>query len=168
MGDDHSRRIVGVKVMFEYRFKTRSAEETQHLAKLLATQLRSGDVLAMVGDLAAGKTTFTQGLTQHFDVAEYALSPTFTYINEYHGETQDIIHIDAYRLNTGEELISMGIWEYFESDAIIIIEWADIVASAIPPDSFSLIFKHGADDEQVREILMHSPREMDFPDDYCM
>lgn len=145
-----------------YRLSTHSPEETQAVAKKLAAQLSAGDVLAMIGNLASGKTTFTQGLTSHYEVTEYALSPTFTYINEYHGKELDIIHIDAYRLNTGEELISMGIWEYYESNSIIIIEWADIVASAIPEDAFGLSFRAIEGEESGREILINSPRKLDL------
>ncbi|MEA3287503.1 MAG: tRNA (adenosine(37)-N6)-threonylcarbamoyltransferase complex ATPase subunit type 1 TsaE [Candidatus Marinimicrobia bacterium] len=144
-----------------YHFKTQSAAETQMLAKRIAAQLKPGDVLAMSGDLASGKTTFTQGLTAYFEVEEYTLSPTFTYINEYHGKDQDIVHIDAYRLSTGAELISMGIWEYYESGAIIIIEWADIVADAIPADAIGLRFRHVGESGDEREILINSPRVLE-------
>jgi len=148
--------------MHKYQIKTNSAIETQKLAARLAEQLRSGDILAMSGDLASGKTTFTQGLTAYFEVEEYTLSPTFTYINEYHGKTQDVIHIDAYRLNRGEELIGMGIWDYYESGAIVVIEWADIVADAIPEDAFGLSFRRADDDDNKREILIDAPRELDL------
>ena len=148
--------------MHQYRFQTHDPEETHLLAKKLAAQLVSGDILAMSGNLASGKTTFTQGLTAFFDIKEYALSPTFTYINEYHGENQDIIHIDAYRLNSGQELISMGIWDYYESGAIVIIEWADIVAGAIPEDALGLSFRAIEGEENGREILIHSPRILEL------
>jgi tRNA threonylcarbamoyladenosine biosynthesis protein TsaE len=148
--------------MHQYLCKTYSPEETSQLAKKLASQLEPGDILAMTGNLASGKTTFTQGLTTFFDIKEYALSPTFTYINEYHGSRHDIIHIDAYRLNSGEELISMGIWEYFESGAIVIIEWADIVAGAIPEDAIGLSFRVIEGEENGREILIHSPRKLEL------
>ena len=149
-------------MIHQYFFQTHSPEETSQLAQNLAAQLEPGDILAMSGNLASGKTTFTQGLTSFFDIKEYALSPTFTYINEYHGSQQDIIHIDAYRLSSGEELISMGIWEYFESGAIVIIEWADIVAGAIPEDAFGLSFRVIDGEENGREILIHSPRALAF------
>jgi len=148
--------------MYQYRFVTHSPEETARLAGKLAAQLNPGDVLAMSGNLASGKTTFTQGLTAFFNIAEYALSPTFTYINEYHGASQDIIHIDAYRLNHGEELVSMGIWEYYESGAIVIIEWADIVASAIPEDAIGMSFRVVEGETNGREILIQSPRALEI------
>lgn len=145
-----------------YHFKTNSPDETGALAKNLASQLEPGDVLAMSGNLASGKTTFTQGLTAYFKIKEYALSPTFTYINEYHGASQDIIHIDAYRLNNGEELISMGIWEYYDSGAIVIIEWADIVATAIPENAFGISLRAIEGVENGREILIHAPRSLEL------
>ncbi len=148
--------------MQQYRFQTHSPEETAQLAHQLAAQLQPGDILAMSGNLASGKTTFTQGLTAFFEIKEYALSPTFTYINEYHGKNQDIVHIDAYRLSKEEELISMGIWEYYESGAIVIIEWADIVAGAIPEDAFGLSFRAIDGEENGREILIHSPRALEI------
>ncbi len=148
--------------MHQYRFQTHDPEETQQLAQKIAAQLVSGDILAMSGNLASGKTTFTQGLTNFFHIKEYALSPTFTYINEYTGEKQDLIHIDAYRLNNGEELISMGIWDYYESGAIVIIEWADIVAGAIPEDAIGLSFRAIEGEENGREILIHSPRSLEI------
>jgi len=162
VGDDYTPGISGAQVMHQYRFQTHGPEETGLLAHKLAAQLLPGDILAMSGNLASGKTTFTQGLTAFFEIKEYALSPTFTYINEYHGEKQDIIHIDAYRLNSGEELISMGIWEYFESGAIVIIEWADIVAGAIPEDAFGLSFRAVIGAENSRDILIHSPRALEI------
>ena len=146
--------------MYSYHIRTNSAEQTRAAAHKLAEQLMPGDVLAMSGDLASGKTTFTQGISEFFKVEEYALSPTFTYINEYHGKTQEIIHIDAYRLHNGQELIDMGIWEYYESDAIVIIEWADIVAEAVPEDAIGLSFRTVEHNENVREIMINTPREL--------
>jgi len=148
--------------MYKYHFKTHSPEETKQLAKKIAAQLKPGDVLAISGNLASGKTTFTQGVTAWFNINEYALSPTFTYINEYHSENQDIIHIDAYRLSNGQELIDMGIWEYLDSGAIIIVEWADIVGEAIPVDAFGLNFRPIEGEENGRELVINSPRVLEM------
>ncbi len=162
MGNDHSAGNAGAQIGMEYLFKTSSADETGRLAAQLAAVLRPGDVLAMTGNLASGKTTFTQGLAAWFQVEEYALSPTFTYINEYHGPHQKLVHIDAYRLHSGQELIDMGIWEYYESGAIVIIEWADLVVEAIPADAISLAFKHLETEPDSREIFIRSPRPLDL------
>jgi tRNA threonylcarbamoyladenosine biosynthesis protein TsaE len=148
--------------MFSYSIHTSSAAETAKLAAKLGPQLRAGDVVALVGNLAAGKTTFVQGLARAYKVEEYASSPTFTYINEYNSPTIKLIHIDAYRLNNGEELIAMGLWEYFEEEAVILIEWADIVSSALPPESIHMRLKADPKDEQLRHIEIDSPRELDL------
>ena len=95
-------------------------------------------------------------------MAEFALSPTFTYINEYHGPQQELIHIDAYRLHSGQELIDMGIWDYYDSGAIVIIEWADLVADAIPPDAISLEFRHLDTETDARLIFIRSPRPLEL------
>lgn len=162
MGNDNPYFTPGTQMMHRYHLTTQSSDETRELAQKIAAQLKPGDVLAMIGDLASGKTTFTQGITTYFDILEYALSPTFTYINEYHASNQDIIHIDAYRLNSGKDLISMGIWDYYDSGAIVIIEWADIVAEAIPSDAIGFNFKHAKNDNNGREILIDSPRVLDL------
>ncbi len=162
MGNDNSSDPFRAQIVYSYLLKTHSSDETKALAGKLAAQLRPGDVLAMSGNLASGKTTFTQGLTAYYQVEEYALSPTFTYINEYHGTSQEIIHIDAYRLSNGQELIAMGIWDYYDSGAIVIIEWADIVAEAIPEDAIGLSFRTVENNDQEREIMINAPRELDL------
>lgn len=147
---------------YRYEITTRNAAETQSLAAKLASQLLPGDILALAGNLASGKTTFTQGLASFFQVEEYALSPTFTYINEYHGKYQDLVHIDAYRLSNGKELIAMGIWEYYESGSIVVIEWADIVPEAIPEGSIGISLRTSEQDPGSREIIIASPRALEL------
>jgi len=146
----------------EYRLITRSPGETQDFARHLLKQLIAGDILALVGDLAAGKTTFTQGLAAALAVDEYAASPTFTYINEYHGADLDLIHVDAYRLHRGDELEAMGFWEYLEKPAIAVIEWADIVQSILPPDAFHLRFRAHDEEATWRIIQVTSPRSLEL------
>ncbi len=148
--------------MQEYRFSTESASATQAFAERFASQLQSGDVVALVGDLAAGKTTLVQGMAAYFKVEEYASSPTFTYINEYHGRNGDLIHIDAYRLKSGEELISMGLWEYLDSDAVIVIEWADIVQSVLPTDCIHIRLLADEANREQRHITIRSARKLDL------
>ncbi|MCF7801886.1 MAG: tRNA (adenosine(37)-N6)-threonylcarbamoyltransferase complex ATPase subunit type 1 TsaE [Candidatus Marinimicrobia bacterium] len=147
---------------FMYTVSTHSASESRDLAARLAAQLQPGDIVALEGDLASGKTTFTQGLTQFFKIDEYAASPTFTYMNEYHAGGVTILHIDAYRLNSGSELIGMGFWEYVENDAIAIIEWADIVADILPAEVIRLQFQRDDQVQNQRHITITSPRKLDL------
>lgn len=147
---------------FMYTVSTNSACESQVVAARLAAQLLSGDIVALEGKLASGKTTFTQGLTQFFKIDEYAASPTFTYMNEYHAGDVTILHIDAYRLKSGSELVGMGFWEYVENGAIAIIEWADIVADILPADVIRLQFQTDDQSQNRRQITITSPRELNL------
>jgi len=103
---------------------TSSPAETMAFAKELAAQLPPGSVIALDGDLGAGKTTFVKGIVGQ------ATSPTFTLIHEYPGP---VYHIDLYRLETPAQAVAIGIEDYLDSDGLTIIEWADRIADLLPP-----------------------------------
>ena len=115
-----------------------SPEETRAFAKQVATQLRGGDVVILVGDLGTGKTTFVQGLAKAFGVKEAVRSPTFTVMNIHpakHPEVNELIHIDFYRMKDQKEILSLGLEEWIgKKDVIIFAEWGrgflDAVATA--------------------------------------
>lgn len=109
-------------------------------------------VIALHGNLGAGKTCFTQGLARAAGVTEPVCSPTYTLISEYQG-TVPFHHIDLYRLTGPEEAYDLGFDEYLETDGIIVIEWAERAAELIPPDAIHIQLKRG-EDEQVRSIEM--------------
>ncbi len=144
--------------MFEYRFTTNSMNETQDIANKLSNQLLAGDVVALVGDLGTGKTTFSQGIANAMGIDGYVSSPTFTYINEYPGDDLRLIHIDAYRIEKSEDLIKMGLSDYFE-DSVILVEWANLVPDAIPEDAITLLFTAG-EDPNNRTIQLSSYRKL--------
>ena len=110
-----------------------SPEATRALAETLARSLHPPVVIALVGDLGAGKTLFTQALARALGVTQPVTSPTFTLINEYplpDGAT--LYHVDLYRLNDPvQEAIDLGIEELFDA-GIVVIEWADRIASLLP------------------------------------
>ena len=113
-------------------------------------QAASPVVIALHGNLGAGKTCFTQGLAQAAGVKEPVCSPTYTLISEYQG-TVPFHHIDLYRLGGPEEAYDLGLDEYLETDGITVIEWAERAAELIPPDAIHIRFTRG-DDEQLRTI----------------
>ena len=130
------------------------------IAYSIAGKLRSGDVLALKGDLASGKTTFTQGLSDYFEVEEDVTSPTFTLINEYQGKIP-IYHLDCYRIYNVEELLMMGFEDYLNRDGIVIIEWPEIVEKLLPEETTIIDFKYGpAENERI--INIQSMRKFDF------
>ncbi|MEN6545043.1 MAG: tRNA (adenosine(37)-N6)-threonylcarbamoyltransferase complex ATPase subunit type 1 TsaE [Armatimonadia bacterium] len=114
---------------------TESPEETQRLGRCLGPGLRSGDVIALHGDLGAGKTCFVQGLAHGMEVTGRVSSPTFIIMRRHNPSQGDVslYHVDAYRLGSGDELWEMGIedWLY---NGVVVIEWAELVAEALPED----------------------------------
>ncbi len=111
------------------------------VAKQFATELQRPSVLALSGELGAGKTTFTQFLLQALGVSESVTSPTFTIVNEYTTKTNQLIyHLDLYRIKTPQELAAIGIEELLEQADYTIIEWPEMAKSYLPLDSLDLQF----------------------------
>lgn len=115
---------------------------TAALAQLLAPLLRQGDVLALQGDLGAGKTTFARALINALEgPVEEVPSPTFTLVQTYQRGELEIWHFDLYRLEDPEEAWELGIEEAF-SEGVSLIEWPDRLGSALPPERLELSLRH--------------------------
>ena len=136
-------------------FHTRSAEETRALAARLGRLLRPGDVLCLIGDLGAGKTTFTQGLALGLDLPpdEPVNSPTFTLLAEHPGGRVPLYHFDVYRLPDSSGLADLAFDEYLDAGGVVVIEWADRIADALPPDRLEIALIEGAAPD-VRQVMM--------------
>ena len=104
-------------------------EETFKAGYEFAKTLKAGDIITLDGDLGAGKTVFTKGICEYFNVKNYVTSPTYTIVNEYSGNVK-IYHFDIYRLNEEEELYNIGFFDYLEDDAISIVEWSENIPEA--------------------------------------
>jgi len=115
--------------------ETKSASETVQIGKKIGSRLLSGDVVALVGELGAGKTQFIKGLAAGAGVGKptYISSPSFTLINEYVGRIP-FYHIDLFRLRTEKEAEELGLEEYFQGRGITAIEWADKIPSLLPKE----------------------------------
>jgi len=109
-----------------------SPQETFEFGKQFAAGLKPGSVLALSGDLGAGKTHFVKGLAVGLGIETEATSPTFTLIHEYTGGRMPLFHIDLYRLEEPEEALNIGLDEYLDSNGVTAIEWADKFESLIP------------------------------------
>lgn len=111
-----------------------SEDEMRGLGQRIAMHLVAGQVLALTGELGAGKTRFTQGLARGLDIPiEEVTSPTFTLIQEYSGRLP-VRHCDAYRLRHPDEFADLGLDELFARDGVAIVEWADRVDAELPRD----------------------------------
>jgi len=131
--------------------ETINPEETIRLGEDLSSYLERGDVLALVGDLASGKTTFIQGMLIGLNYAKSVTSPTFTLINEYNA-MYPVIHIDCYREEDLNRWIKVGLYDYTNAENIVIIEWADKISSLLPNDHIQINFTHKGQDK--REITL--------------
>ena len=131
---------------------TNTPEETMQLGVQLTKSLEIGDVISLKGELAVGKTTFMKGVLSGLRYEGDVTSPTFTLINEYQSIPK-IIHMDCYRENNLNRWISLGIYEYLESDTIVFIEWAELIQSLLPRKLIEIKFFHLG--ENNREIILN-------------
>ena len=118
-----------------------SIEETHTLAHKLAHKIPVGSVVALIGNLGTGKTTFTQGFAKALGVIERVGSPTFKLVSEYDGTLYKLYHIDCYRLENPNDFLNIG-GEVFlmPDDGITLIEWANIIQEILPPKIITLKF----------------------------
>lgn len=130
-------------------YKTNSPQETAELAKEIAYKLKGGEVLALSGDLGAGKTAFVQGLALALGVKDKVQSPTFNLLKVYsvakrYLPLKFLVHVDAYRLEGGSETTEIGLPEYLNSpDTVVAIEWPENISSVIPKNAIKINFSLG-------------------------
>lgn len=126
----------------DYKVTSSAVERTREIGKQLGMCLRGGDVIALVGDLGAGKTAFAQGVGDALGVDGPMTSPTFTLIHEYKGQIKGsvirLVHMDLYRLRHPEEAEVIGIADAFVEDAVCIIEWPEIAEDYLPDDRLNI------------------------------
>ena len=106
-------------------FESRSEKETIEIAAEFAKSLKSGDVVALGGDLGAGKTTFTRGLALGLGLGDVVCSPTFSLVNEYIGKNINLYHFDMYRIESEFDLESSGFYDYDFDNNIAAVEWSE-------------------------------------------
>lgn len=133
---------------------SKSVKETISLGKKLASKLKKGSVVALVGDLGSGKTVFTKGIAEGLGVknARYVNSPTFVIIKEYKGQLP-LYHFDLYRLDYRTSLDEMNCEEYFYGDGVTVIEWADKMRKLLPKKYIEVRFSIAGEYSRKIEIL---------------
>ena len=133
------------------RIISHSPDQTRQIGEALGRMLVKGAVVALVGELGAGKTVFAQGLAGGLGVApdEYVSSPSFTLVNQYRGRVS-IFHVDTYRLTNEAEMVALGYEEYFDPEGVTIIEWANKVQDLLPVNHIIVTFRFS--NERAREI----------------
>ena len=121
----------------------KNEHDTEEFGMKLASSLEPGDIVALIGDLGTGKTTLTKYIAKGLGVTENIDSPTFNIVKEHKSGRIPLFHFDVYRLSSGDELLDIGADEYFYSDGVCIIEWADIVADVIPEKAKVILIEYG-------------------------
>ena len=124
-------------------------EAMQSLGSELSKYLTSGDIIALIGDMGAGKTELTRGIVKGLGREDCVTSPTFAIVNEYRDCEPALIHFDWFRMKSSEELLAIGWEDYMEQDAILVVEWADLFPEMIPAGSHCIEIKHK---NSIREL----------------
>lgn len=126
-------------------FYTESAEQTIGLGERIGSFLRPGDIIALQGTLAAGKTTITKGIARALDITEDITSPTFTLISVYEGRLP-LYHMDVYRLEGSADFSDLGAEEMLYGNGICVIEWSEKIMDELP--SRTIVIKLSAENEK--------------------
>jgi len=136
-------------------FHTVGPAETELLGERIGEALEPGMVVALIGELGAGKTMLTKGIARGLGVPGLVHSPSFTLIHEHVGRLP-VYHFDLYRLNTPEELEDLGCDSYFYGTGVTIIEWAEKILKLLPPDHLEIRIV-GENEERGFEIRATGP-----------
>ncbi|MBK8039549.1 MAG: tRNA (adenosine(37)-N6)-threonylcarbamoyltransferase complex ATPase subunit type 1 TsaE [Verrucomicrobiaceae bacterium] len=113
--------------------KLHTADEAHEWGRQLAPTLAAGDVIALCGQLGAGKTQITRGIVAGMGSAVAVTSPTFTLVHEYLDGRLPVFHFDFYRMESASEVIGIGWDEFLTEPGVIIVEWADMFPDLMPP-----------------------------------
>lgn len=124
-----------------------SEAETENIGERYAASVGNGTVIAMYGDLGAGKTAFVRGLARGMGLNCRVSSPTFTIVNEYIGD-RELIHFDMYRLDSADELFDIGWEDYLARGAVCAVEWSEKVEDAFCGDEVILRIEKLSDTER--------------------
>ncbi len=128
-------------------FCSKSESETEAIGAAFARDLPGGTVVAMYGDLGAGKTAFVRGMARGMGLDCRVSSPTFTIVNEYLGK-RDLIHFDMYRLSGADELFDIGWEDYLARGAVCAVEWSENVRDAFWGDEIVVRIEKRGDSER--------------------
>jgi tRNA threonylcarbamoyladenosine biosynthesis protein TsaE len=134
---------------------SRSPKETQLLGSYLGVLARKADVFLLTGELGTGKTCLVQGIARGLKVKEYAFSPSFVILRQYHGRLP-LYHIDFYRLDCIEEIADLGLEEYFHGDGVCAVEWAEKGLQVVPQDNLLISIAYAPFSQTGRSIRLRS------------
>lgn len=139
---------------------TKREKETLNLGRILGKDLKSGDVVALIGDLGSGKTVLVKGIAQGLKVrdAEHLVnSPSFVLIKEYPGRI-NLFHFDLYRINNLKDIEQLGWEEYLDKGGVLVIEWADKMGGLLPQDCLRIEFEIMGETKRKIKLISQGER----------
>ena len=131
-------------------FRSESVGMTEEYGKQLATELKSGMVVALFGGMGMGKTALVRGIAAGLGLPAEVSSPTFALVHDYGGQPS-LVHFDMYRVTGWEDLYSTGFFDYLDAGAILVVEWSENIVSALPDDAIRLHFTRVDDTTRLIE-----------------
>ncbi len=133
-------------------FISKSERDTFRFASNLAQSIKVGSVVALLGNLGSGKTTFAKGFAMGLNITEHVGSPTFKIISEYVGNPHNLYHIDSYRLEDENDFLKIGGEEFLnQKRGVTLIEWASLIKGILPKDTIFIYFKR-LSEKSTRQI----------------
>lgn len=139
-----------------------NSDETLKLGEIIGKSLIPGSIIALVGDLGAGKTVLVKGIAKGLGIDEEPNSPTYVIMNSYEGRIP-LYHFDLYRVSSEDELFGIGYDEFFFGDGVTAVEWADRVQGIFPEDTIKIEItipeSESEDSETTRNIAIEGRRE---------
>ncbi|HAP31585.1 MAG TPA: tRNA (adenosine(37)-N6)-threonylcarbamoyltransferase complex ATPase subunit type 1 TsaE [Firmicutes bacterium] len=138
-------------------WKSASSAQTREIARRLGEIVSAGTVLALDGELGAGKTVFAQGVALGLGVEEQVTSPSFVLMHIYQGRLL-FYHFDFYRLDEEAELDSLGLEEYFDGESVVLVEWAGKFSDALPPTRLEITIVLDETGDEDARLLCVNPR----------
>ena len=131
-------------------YLTHSPAETEALAAAVAAHAPAGALIAMFGELGAGKTAFARGFVRGLGIDAEVSSPTFALVNEYRSGGKTLYHFDMYRISGWEDLYSTGFFDYLDTGAYLLIEWSENIEAVLPPDCIRVQIEKTSDPSERR------------------
>lgn len=134
------------------QYISNSPLETENIAEDFAKSLIGGEVIAFNGGLGMGKTCFVRGLARGLGFKGDVTSPTFAIVNEYLGGNLDLYHFDMYRVESWDDLYSVGYFDYLSSGGVLAIEWSENISEALEPNTIYIDIINSGDTERIIKI----------------
>lgn len=132
----------------------KNESETAAFGIDLGERVCPGTVIALTGDLGAGKTTLTKAIAQGLGISDIITSPTFNIVKEYDGGRLPLYHFDVYRIGDADEMYELGYEEYFYGNGVCVVEWADLIEDLLPENAVRIQIEYGGEEgERIYQCI---------------